>query len=227
MPTEIKLPALGENLTEGDVLDVQRDARLRRQQGPDAAGGRGREEHRRGAVAAGRQDRRGSRQEGRSRQGRPGAVPAGRQRPPCCPPRRRSRRRSSRRSRRKRSPPPRRSRSRWATAKRSRSSPTAASPAGRGERGREKLVPAGPATRRLARELGVDLRQVTGSGPGGRVTEEDVKGHVRQIASGMVAPTIASGGGPMKAPPLPDFGRLGADRGEAASRPFGGARRSR
>jgi pyruvate dehydrogenase E2 component (dihydrolipoamide acetyltransferase) len=36
-------------------------------------------------------------------------------------------------------------------------------------------VPAAPATRRLARELGVDLRQVTPSGPGGRVTPEDVK----------------------------------------------------
>lgn len=36
-------------------------------------------------------------------------------------------------------------------------------------------VPAAPATRRLARELGVDLREVTPSGPGGRVTAEDVK----------------------------------------------------
>jgi pyruvate dehydrogenase E2 component (dihydrolipoamide acetyltransferase) len=36
-------------------------------------------------------------------------------------------------------------------------------------------VPAAPATRRLARELGVDLRQVAPTGPGGRVTPEDVK----------------------------------------------------
>ncbi len=40
-------------------------------------------------------------------------------------------------------------------------------------------VPSGvlatPATRRLARELGVDISKVTGSGPGGRVTDEDVK----------------------------------------------------
>ncbi len=36
-------------------------------------------------------------------------------------------------------------------------------------------VPAAPATRRLARELGVDLRLVRGSGPGGRVTPEDVQ----------------------------------------------------
>lgn len=40
-------------------------------------------------------------------------------------------------------------------------------------------APAGPATRRLARELGVDLNRVTGSGPSGRITEEDVKKAVR------------------------------------------------
>lgn len=36
-------------------------------------------------------------------------------------------------------------------------------------------VPAAPSTRRLARELGVNLAQVSGSGPGGRVTDEDVR----------------------------------------------------
>ena len=36
-------------------------------------------------------------------------------------------------------------------------------------------VPATPATRRLARELGVDLRTVSASGPGGRVTDDDVR----------------------------------------------------
>ncbi|HWB12642.1 MAG TPA: 2-oxo acid dehydrogenase subunit E2 [Pirellulales bacterium] len=41
-------------------------------------------------------------------------------------------------------------------------------------------APAGPATRRLARELGVDLGRVSGSGPGGRITEEDVKKAVRE-----------------------------------------------
>ncbi len=39
----------------------------------------------------------------------------------------------------------------------------------------EDLIPAGPAARRLARELGVDLRQVTGSGVRNRITPEDVK----------------------------------------------------
>ncbi|HEX9821480.1 MAG TPA: biotin/lipoyl-containing protein, partial [Methylomirabilota bacterium] len=40
---------------------------------------------------------------------------------------------------------------------------------------REGPVPATPATRRLARELGVDLRAVPGSGPGGRVIDDDVR----------------------------------------------------
>jgi pyruvate dehydrogenase E2 component (dihydrolipoamide acetyltransferase) len=39
----------------------------------------------------------------------------------------------------------------------------------------EKPVPAAPSTRRVARELGVDLHHVEPSGPGGRVTTEDVK----------------------------------------------------
>src|SRR5262249_21926849 len=56
----------------------------------------------------------------------------------------------------------------------------------------EKQVPAGPATRRLARELGVNLRLVHGSAPGGRIIEEDVKEYVRQIASGAMGPAIAA-----------------------------------
>ncbi len=41
--------------------------------------------------------------------------------------------------------------------------------------GAEAFVPSTPAARRLARELGVDLSKVVPSGPGGRVTEEDVR----------------------------------------------------
>lgn len=39
----------------------------------------------------------------------------------------------------------------------------------------DKTPPAGPATRRLARQLGVDLSRITGTGPGGRITEDDVR----------------------------------------------------
>ncbi|MFM9059567.1 MAG: 2-oxo acid dehydrogenase subunit E2 [Planctomycetaceae bacterium] len=44
------------------------------------------------------------------------------------------------------------------------------------------VEPAGPAVRRLARELGVDLARVRGSGPGGRIVRDDVIAAVRQAA---------------------------------------------
>ena len=80
-----------------------------------------------------------------------------------------------------------------------------ASPAPTKEPPRKGVVPAGPATRRLARELGINLQHVTGTAPGGRVTPDDVKAYVRQLAFGS-APS-ANRGGP--APPLPDFTRWG------------------
>ncbi|MEZ6048398.1 MAG: 2-oxo acid dehydrogenase subunit E2 [Planctomycetaceae bacterium] len=67
--------------------------------------------------------------------------------------------------------------------------------------------PATPSTRRLARELGVDLHLVNGTGPGGRITVEDVQGFVRQLTSG--AGVASGGGGPIAAPPLPDFSKYG------------------
>jgi pyruvate dehydrogenase E2 component (dihydrolipoamide acetyltransferase) len=82
----------------------------------------------------------------------------------------------------------------------------AASPEGPGE-GEEAIpAPAGPATRRLARELGVDLHQVEGTGPGGRITSEDVQAYVRnRLAAHDGAP--AAGG--IAVPPLPDFAQFG------------------
>jgi pyruvate dehydrogenase E2 component (dihydrolipoamide acetyltransferase) len=65
------------------------------------------------------------------------------------------------------------------------------------------VIPAGPATRRLAREWGVNLGQVAGSGPRGRVTQDDVKTFVRTLATGGVA------GGRAQAPPLPEFEKWG------------------
>jgi pyruvate dehydrogenase E2 component (dihydrolipoamide acetyltransferase) len=81
-----------------------------------------------------------------------------------------------------------------------------------------KAVPAGPATRRLARELGVDLKQVPGSGRGGRVTEDDVKGFVRQLAS---APASAPVAGGVAAPALPRF----EDFGPVERQPLSGLRK--
>jgi len=66
----------------------------------------------------------------------------------------------------------------------------------------EPPPPAGPATRRLARKLGIDLHDVRGSGPSGRITQEDVvEAHDRS------RPAAAPGGGAQ--PPLPDFERFG------------------
>ncbi len=72
--------------------------------------------------------------------------------------------------------------------------------------GNGKIIPAGPATRQLARELGIDLAQVNGTGRNGRVTEEDVKSFVRQLAAG--APVGSTGGG-LATPALPKFEDFG------------------
>jgi pyruvate dehydrogenase E2 component (dihydrolipoamide acetyltransferase) len=65
------------------------------------------------------------------------------------------------------------------------------------------VVPAGPATRRLAREWGIELHHVGGSGPKGRVSREDVKSYVRDLAAG-------GGAARVQTPPLPDFEKWGA-----------------
>lgn len=65
-------------------------------------------------------------------------------------------------------------------------------------------APASPAIRRLARELGVDLAQVKGTGPAGRITEDDLHAHVRTLAA---APK--GGAAALEAPPLPDFEQWG------------------
>ncbi len=74
-------------------------------------------------------------------------------------------------------------------------------------------VPAAPATRRLARELGVDIQLVKGTGPGGRITQEDVQAYVRnklqQLAVAPSKPSRMVSAGGISAPPLPDFARFG------------------
>ena len=52
----------------------------------------------------------------------------------------------------------------------------------------DKVPYASPAVRLFARELGVDLAQVKGSGRGGRITKEDVQGFVKARAAGGGAP---------------------------------------
>lgn len=82
-------------------------------------------------------------------------------------------------------------------------------------------VAATPATRRVARELGVDLKTVRGSGPGGRVLDTDVRAaasgpraasaatppHAKPAAPAGPAKPLASVG--LEAPPLPRFEQWG------------------
>jgi pyruvate dehydrogenase E2 component (dihydrolipoamide acetyltransferase) len=64
-------------------------------------------------------------------------------------------------------------------------------------------APAAPSVRRMARELGVDVNQVAGTGPAGRISIEDVKAHAKRIVEGAVA------GGTAARSTLPDFTRWG------------------
>lgn len=73
-------------------------------------------------------------------------------------------------------------------------------------------APAGPATRRLARKLGVNLKQIKGSAAGGRITIEDVEAFVRERMTQPAVPAsapAAPGFGVVQALPLPDFSRFG------------------
>lgn len=76
-------------------------------------------------------------------------------------------------------------------------------------------VPASPSVRRLAREIGVDLQQVTPSAVSGRISAEDVKAHAR---SGKTSPVASPS--PAASPegmPLPDFSRWGEVESQAMS----------
>ncbi|MCU0303530.1 MAG: 2-oxo acid dehydrogenase subunit E2 [Thermoanaerobaculales bacterium] len=74
-------------------------------------------------------------------------------------------------------------------------------------------LPAAPTVRRFAREVGMDLGEVEGSGPGGRISIDDVKLAVHRRLSG------GAGSGPgLPAAELPDFSRWGAVRREPMSK---------
>jgi len=69
-------------------------------------------------------------------------------------------------------------------------------------------VPAAPSVRRLAREIGVDIHSVQGSGPGGRISDDDVKLHAKNMlaAAAVAGQTPAAG---FAEPELPDFSKWG------------------
>jgi pyruvate dehydrogenase E2 component (dihydrolipoamide acetyltransferase) len=70
---------------------------------------------------------------------------------------------------------------------------------------------ASPSVRRFARDLGVDVAQVKGSGPKGRITQQDVQSFVKGVMTGgAVSPTPTSGGGLNLLPwPQVDFAKFG------------------
>jgi pyruvate dehydrogenase E2 component (dihydrolipoamide acetyltransferase) len=76
-------------------------------------------------------------------------------------------------------------------------------------------VPAAPSVRRLARELGVDISRVPGTGPGGRIAQDDVKNFAKAQLTERSAGRAPSG------VPLPDFARWG----EVERHPMSGIRR--
>ena len=69
-------------------------------------------------------------------------------------------------------------------------------------------VHAGPGVRRLARELGLDLSALAGTGPKGRITKEDVIGAVRGPAPAAAAAAAAAGAG-IPEVPAQDFSKFG------------------
>jgi pyruvate dehydrogenase E2 component (dihydrolipoamide acetyltransferase) len=83
-------------------------------------------------------------------------------------------------------------------------------------------APAAPSVRRLAREIGVDVTQVPGTGPGGRITQEDVKEFAKRVmhSIGSNGQAAAASGAPSAravGTPLPDFSKWGEVERKAMS----------
>ena len=87
-------------------------------------------------------------------------------------------------------------------------------------------APAAPSVRRLAREIGVDVSQVTGTGPGDRITQDDVKEFAKRVmhslgSGGQLAASSATARSAGVGPALPDFAKWG----EVERKPMSGIRR--
>ncbi|MEP6366234.1 MAG: dihydrolipoyllysine-residue acetyltransferase [Marinobacter sp.] len=79
-------------------------------------------------------------------------------------------------------------------------------------------VHAGPAVRKLARELGADLTRVKGSGPKNRIVKDDVQAYVKsQLQQAQQGASVGTGSG-IPGVKLPDFSQFGEIEKEAMSR---------
>ncbi|WP_034194559.1 dihydrolipoyllysine-residue acetyltransferase [Burkholderia sp. WP42] len=103
------------------------------------------------------------------------------------------------------------------------SAPAAAAPAA-APSGEYRASHASPSVRKFARELGVDVARVPGSGPKGRITKDDITGFVKGVMSGQrAAPGAAAapaGGGELNLLPWPkvDFAKFGPFEAKPLSR---------
>jgi pyruvate dehydrogenase E2 component (dihydrolipoamide acetyltransferase) len=70
-------------------------------------------------------------------------------------------------------------------------------------------VPAAPHVRRLAREIGIDIHAVKGTGPGGRISEDDVKAYSKSLLASVAAAAQAPRGPQFAQAELPDFTKWG------------------
>jgi pyruvate dehydrogenase E2 component (dihydrolipoamide acetyltransferase) len=75
-------------------------------------------------------------------------------------------------------------------------------------------IPAAPSARRLARELGVNIQDIQGSGPGGRISMDDVTAYARRLIAGAGAGAARPAAA---AETLPDFSKWGAVERKAMS----------
>ncbi len=81
-----------------------------------------------------------------------------------------------------------------------------------------ETVPAAPSVRQLARELGIDINDVSGSGPAGRISADDVKKHAKRLITGAGVSVPAKA---KETRTLPDFTKWG----EVERKPMSATRR--
>ncbi len=81
-----------------------------------------------------------------------------------------------------------------------------------------KVAPAAPSVRRFAREIGIDINEVPGTGPGGRISIDDVKRYSKDLNARRSGAGSGTGSGiAFQQQPLPDFSKWGEFRREKMS----------